>query len=161
MCRPTPIVRFMHMSETRLKATHVSHGTQNIGTLVLLPEGTIYLGTPKHYLVVSVQENMHILAQEFKKCKLGFRLRVARLISPWLKPGALRRDLVKLAVEAFAHLACLLLSYHCPDADGMLSRTRSLSLRNVEASPQHGEAFIATRYRQSDQPARSASNGTR
>ncbi len=94
VCRPTPIVRFMHMSETRLKATHVSHGTQNIGTLVLLPEGTIYLGTPKHYLVVSVQENMHILAQGFKKCKLVFRLRAARLISPWLKPGALRRDLV-------------------------------------------------------------------
>jgi hypothetical protein len=114
VCRPTPIVRFMHMSETRLKATHVSHGTQNIGTLVLLPEGTIYLGTPKHYLVVSVQENMHILAQEFKKCKLVFRLRVARLISPWLKPGALRRDLVnhgrslEVWYETCLKLYCLL-----------------------------------------------------
>ncbi len=31
VCRPTPHVRFMHMSEAWLKATHVSHGTRNIG----------------------------------------------------------------------------------------------------------------------------------
>jgi hypothetical protein len=57
VCRPTPFVRFMHRSELTLKATSVSHGTQNVGTLLLLPSGTIYRRTPKQYSVVRVQKN--------------------------------------------------------------------------------------------------------
>ncbi len=38
--------------------TQVLNGTLNVGTLVLLPRGTIYPGTSKHYSVVSVQTNL-------------------------------------------------------------------------------------------------------
>jgi len=57
---------------------------QNIGTLVLLPGGTVYARTLKHYLVVSVQENyLYILAhlaKNGKDCLLA-----ARHSSPALK----------------------------------------------------------------------------
>ena len=69
---------------------------QNIGTLVLLPGGTVYARTLKHYLVVSVQENyLYILvhhAKNGKDCPLA-----ARHSSPALKGWALRRELVNEA----------------------------------------------------------------
>ena len=41
----------------------VSHGTSE-NTLMLLPKGTIYLGTAKHYSVVKVQHVGYIIAQQ-------------------------------------------------------------------------------------------------
>jgi hypothetical protein len=43
VCRPTPIVRFNHMGETWLKATHVSVGTTLEHGSILPP--ALYRGT--------------------------------------------------------------------------------------------------------------------
>jgi hypothetical protein len=93
VCRPTPCVRFHPHRRALLTDLWIGWHTEQFGSLVLLPEGAS-LGTRKHYWVVSVLENRCIIAQTFKRCKSVFRLRAARLISPCLKPGALRRDLV-------------------------------------------------------------------
>ena len=49
-----------------------------MGTLVLLPDGAIYARTPKHYWIVSVQENyLDILAhleKNGKDCLLAARM---------------------------------------------------------------------------------------
>jgi hypothetical protein len=55
VCRPTPLVRFMHMSETWLKATHVSHAiSSNPGAF--LPT-TLRRGTQRNTL-------------QFERCKI-------------------------------------------------------------------------------------------
>src|SRR5262249_8755965 len=62
-CRSVACTEASSRSEQLL--SRMAH--MNIGTLVLLPRGTIYPGTLKHYLVVSVQENYpHILAHPAK-----------------------------------------------------------------------------------------------
>jgi hypothetical protein len=69
VCRPTPIVRFMHMSETWLKATHVSHGTTfELGSI--FTSGPAPGNQPKCYTVENVQKNyIPILALDTKNGK--------------------------------------------------------------------------------------------
>lgn len=66
VCRPTPIVRFMHRSETQLKATSVSHGTTGeLGSIFSpAPENP-----PKCYAVENVQKNHPTLL--LHGCKSG------------------------------------------------------------------------------------------
>jgi hypothetical protein len=62
VCRPTPIVRFMHTSELALKQLVYRMAHRTLVTLLLLLTGTIYRGTPKQYSLVRVQKNYsHIL----------------------------------------------------------------------------------------------------
>src|SRR6266567_6979346 len=53
-----------------LKATAVWHGTQNMGTLLLLPSGTIYQRMPKQYSVVCVQKNYSYILLCKKKVEM-------------------------------------------------------------------------------------------
>jgi len=56
VCRPTPLVRFMHSSETQLKATSVSHGTIcELGSI--FTSGPAPENPPKCYAVDNVQKN--------------------------------------------------------------------------------------------------------
>ena len=60
VCRPTPFVRFMPMSETWLKATHALHGA-------ILEHGSIFTpgplpgNPPKRYLVENVHKNSQLI----------------------------------------------------------------------------------------------------
>jgi hypothetical protein len=47
----------MHTSETWLKQLVYRIAHRTLGTLLLLPTGTIYRGTPKQYSIVRVQKN--------------------------------------------------------------------------------------------------------
>ncbi len=47
----------MHTSETWLKQLVYRMVLRTLGTLLLLPTGTIYRGTPKQYSIVRVQKN--------------------------------------------------------------------------------------------------------
>ncbi len=53
-----PIVRYNHTKRLVGSRLSVSAGTPTVGTRMLLPEGTVYLGTCKHPSVVSVQTNL-------------------------------------------------------------------------------------------------------
>jgi hypothetical protein len=69
-------------------------GRHLIETLVLLPAGTFYYGTRKHYLVVKCTSRLFFLNLQKAEIQATFRLRAARLSSPWIHPGAFRRDSV-------------------------------------------------------------------
>ena len=56
VCRPTPTVRFMPMSELALKATHALHGTVSERGSIFTP-GPAPGNPPKRYLVANVQKN--------------------------------------------------------------------------------------------------------
>jgi hypothetical protein len=56
VCRPTPIVRFMPMSETRLKATHALHDTIRSRGSVFTHD-PLSRNPPEHNVVSNVQKN--------------------------------------------------------------------------------------------------------
>ena len=66
VCRPTPSVRFMPMSETWLTATHALHGTiLELGSI--FTPGPKLANPPKRSLVAHVQKNyLPLLAQGAK-----------------------------------------------------------------------------------------------
>jgi hypothetical protein len=94
VCRPTPVVRFMHTSETKLTATCVSHGTcRRLGRscfypreLTLEPANTIELSVCKR--------TTQTFFCEKTKVESVLRLRAARLSSPCVNAGVFRRGLV-------------------------------------------------------------------
>jgi hypothetical protein len=96
VCRPTPFVRFMPMSETRAqKSTHALHGT-TLAHGSIFTSGPTPENPPKRSSVENVQKNyLSLLSEPAKSGNADNCLRAARLSSPWLKPGAFRRDLVK------------------------------------------------------------------
>src|SRR6266699_5823019 len=88
----------MPMSETSSKQLMYCMAHRTVGSLVLLPRGA-YPGTGKHYWVVSVQKNENKYTRRSVQCQVNrlprrVLLVAARLLSPWLKPGVLRRDLI-------------------------------------------------------------------
>jgi hypothetical protein len=93
VCSPTPLVRFMLMSETWLKATHVLHATSS-NTGAFLPT-TLCRGTKQNTLQFERCKitTYHFFAR-YEKAERVFRLGKARLSSPGVNAGALRRDLL-------------------------------------------------------------------
>ena len=93
VCRPTPIVRFMHMSETWLKVTHVSHAiSSNPGAF--LPT-TLCRGTQRNTLQFErCKITTYLIFARDEKAERVCRLRTVRLSSPGVNAGASRRDLV-------------------------------------------------------------------
>src|SRR5258708_39922744 len=105
VCRPTPVVRFMHTSETKLTATCVSHGTcRRLGRscfypreLTLEPANTIELSVCKR--------TTQTFFCEKTKVESVLRLRAARLSSPCVNAGAFRRGLINKGVYDAADIS--------------------------------------------------------
>ncbi len=72
-----PDVRCNHTERLVGSRLSVSAGTQTVGTRMLLPEGTIYLGTPKHSSVVSMLENICSIPSYRRRHKWNTVLREA------------------------------------------------------------------------------------
>jgi hypothetical protein len=82
VCRPTPIVRFMHGSELALKTTAVSHGTACERGSIFTPD-PLSGNPPKRYLIANVQKNYVPILLVVRKSGNG---RFAtRLSIPWPK----------------------------------------------------------------------------
>jgi hypothetical protein len=72
-----------HAHKWALHTACVSHGTQNVGTLVLLRSSERCIAEPlKHFGVVSVQRTIHPFFLRNEKVEMVLRLRAAQLISP-------------------------------------------------------------------------------
>jgi hypothetical protein len=113
VCRPTPIVRFMHRSETSSK--------QLLDRMARLRKhGSVFTHDPsswkppKHYLVENVHLNIHNIAQMYKKRKKGDRLMAARHSSPRIHPEAFWRDPGEWIDRSYvAYLSCMLTRQSC------------------------------------------------
>jgi len=95
VCRPTPFVRFMHTSETKLTATCVAHGTANVWYASAFTQGSLPWNLQT---LLSCQCAKELLIHSFErtqKWKVFLRLRAARLSSPCVNAGAFRRGLVR------------------------------------------------------------------
>jgi hypothetical protein len=106
MCRPTPIARFMHTSETKLTATCVSHGTANVWDARAFTQGSLPWNLQTR---LSCQCAKELLLHSFvrrQKWKVLLRLRAAHLSSPCVNAGAFRRGLVN-GLYCFQHVVSI------------------------------------------------------
>jgi hypothetical protein len=91
--RPTPTVRFMHTGELALPATGVWHGTL-WSTVVFLPTA-LRRGTRRNAIQLKTcRRTLQTFFGTVEKTERKDGLMAARLSSPRMHAGALRRELV-------------------------------------------------------------------